>query len=168
MSDASVSFRYFEIPPNKPAPSVLSWRWKVDSHSSLAPQTVKGKDDRPLAIHVWFDKAGADTVLSGLTARVGKPKVGKLLSYVWGAQEPAGSVLENPYYRKGRVIVLVGEDGQIGEWATVQRDIVADYRRAFGAEPDMSRLRYIAISADTDDLNGQSSASVRELAFGLR
>lgn len=168
ISDSSVSFRYMELPRDVVAPSELSWRWRVERHSSLASQAQKGRDDRPLAIHVWFDTEGRASLFGNLASLAGRPKVGHLLTYVWGATEPAGSVLPNPYYDKGRVIVLVGSDGRTGEWIEVRRDIISDYRRAFGTRPDMSALRYIAISADTDDLAGQSSASVRALAFHLR
>lgn len=167
ISDRSVSFRYMELPRSVVAPAELSWRWRVDRHTPLASQVQKGQDDRPLAIHVWFDTEGRASLFGNLASLAGRPKVGHLLTYVWGATEPAGSVLANPYYDKGRVIVVVGAEGRTGQWVEVRRDIVEDYRRAFGTAPDMAALRYIAISADTDDLAGNSSALVRALAFHL-
>ena len=165
ISDNSVSFRYTELSRAIDYPAQLSWRWRVDSHPPLASQAQKGRDDRPLAVHVWFDTDGRASLFGNLAAVMGRPKVGHLLSYVWGATEPAGSVLPNPYYDKGRVIVVVGRDGRTGQWHKVRRDIAADYARDFGTTPDMSALRYIAVSADTDDLAGRSSAAVRALAF---
>ncbi|MEM7597962.1 MAG: DUF3047 domain-containing protein [Pseudomonadota bacterium] len=167
ISDGSVSFRYTELPRGVVAPAQLSWRWRVDRHSPLSSQAQKGRDDRPLAVHVWFDTEGRASLFGNLASLAGRPKVGHLLTYVWGATEPAGTVLANPYYDKGRVIVVVGAEGRTGEWVEVRRNIVGDYRRAFGMSPDMSALRYIAISADTDDLAGHSSAFVRALAFRL-
>ncbi|MEO0750340.1 MAG: DUF3047 domain-containing protein [Pseudomonadota bacterium] len=167
ISDGSVSFRYMELPRNSVPPATLSWRWRVDRHSPLASQAQKGRDDRPLAIHVWFDTQGRASLFGNLASLTGRPKIGHLLTYVWGATEPAGTVLANPYYDKGRVIVVVGSDGRTGQWRDVRRDVVEDYRRAFGTAPDMSALRYIAISADTDDLSGRSSAFVRALTFDM-
>lgn len=165
ISDGSVSFMYLELPANLSARDYLSWRWRVDRHAPLTSQARKGRDDRPLAIHLWFDTGGQGSLFGNLASLTGRPKIGHLLTYVWGATEPAGSVLANPYYEKGRVIVVVGKDGQTGQWNEVRRNVMRDYIRAFGMPPDMSALRYIAISADTDDLSGQSSAMVRALAF---
>lgn len=168
ISENSISFRYLELPRKVPAPTELSWRWRVDHHSPLSSQAQKGSDDRPLAIHVWFDTGGNASLFGSLASVMGRPKVGHLLTYVWGAKEPAETILANPYYDKGRLIVVVGQSGSTGEWHDVRRDIVKDYQTAFGVRPDMSALRYVAISADTDDLTGQSSALVRSLAFHTR
>ena len=168
ISESSASFRFVEIPRNVRVPSHVSWRWRVDTHSPLSSQAQKGRDDRPLAIHVWFDTEGKSSLLSNLASVVGRPKVGHLLTYVWGATEPAETVLTNPYYDKGRVIIVVGQDGRKGQWHEVRRNIVADYQQAFGVSPDMSKLRYLAISADTDDLMGQSTAAVRAVTFHAR
>ena len=168
ISESSASFRYVEIPRNVHAPSHVSWRWRVDAHSPLSSQATKGRDDRPLAIHVWFDTDGKASLLSSFASVMGRPKVGHLLTYVWGATEPAETVLANPYYERGRVIIVVGQDGRKGQWHDVRRNIVADYQQAFGDVPDMSKLRYLAISADTDDLMGQSTGSVRAVTFHTR
>ena len=164
-SDDSVSFRYVELPPALTTPSHVNWRWRVDSHSALAQQSVKGRDDRPLAVHLWFDDTAGGSLFGGLGSVLGYPNVGHLLTYVWGAQEQAGSVLANPHYAKGRVIVLVGPDGTTGHWQTVRRDIADDFKAAFGRRPDLKTLRYIAVSADSDDLDGYSRASLQSLAI---
>ena len=164
-SQASVSFRYFQLPASIKTPAKVSWRWRVDAHSALTSQTAKGRDDRPLAVHIWFDDAGNTSLFGGVGSLLGYPKVGHLLTYVWGAQERAGSVLPNPYYDKGRMVVLVGRDGAKGQWHSVQRNIVADFQKAFGKAPDLSTLRYIAISADSDDLSGHSTAAINAISF---
>ncbi|MEM6482343.1 MAG: DUF3047 domain-containing protein, partial [Pseudomonadota bacterium] len=96
---------------------------------------------------------------------LGYPKVGHLMTYVWGAEEASGSVLRNPYYSKGRVIVLVGQNAPTGEWRSVRRDIARDFSAAFGTTADLTSLRYIAVSADNDDHGGQSVATVAALSL---
>ncbi|MEM8774339.1 MAG: DUF3047 domain-containing protein [Pseudomonadota bacterium] len=164
-SDNSVSFRYFKLPASIQRPDFVSWSWKVDSFSEVVPQTVAGRDDRPLAIHIWFDDGSDKSLFGNLGTLFGYPKVGHLLTYVWGADDAVGSVLQNPHYEKGKLIILVGDQGKTGEWSKVTRDIVRDYRRAFGTSPDMSDLRYIAVSADSDDLDGHSVGAVRSLSL---
>ncbi len=165
ISDSSVSFRYLKIPKSRPAPPVVQWSWQVKRYSALSYQDEQGHDDRPLAVHLWFDDA-TDGSLFGAIGRIfGYPKVGHLITYVWGAQEQAGTILPNPHYAKGSIIVLVGQGGKAGHWSDVRRDIVQDYMRAFDEVPDLATLRYVAISADSDDMSGYSQAVVRSLSF---
>ena len=68
-----------------------------------------------------------------------------------------------PNYDKGAIIIVRnGKAGAKGAWQLEQRDVVADYARAFGQKPDLSKLRYLAISADTDDTGTVSSARVAD------
>ena len=46
------------------------------------------------------------------------------------------------------MIVLRNATSGVGDWADEQRDLVADYREAFGEAP--SPVSGIAIAADTD------------------
>ena len=164
-SAGSASFRYLELPSALTQPTQVSWDWRVEQHSPLSTQTAAGQDDRPLAVHIWFEDTTDGSLFGTLGTLFGYPKVGRLMTYVWGAEEPAGSILPNPHYAKGKVFVLVGDDGRKGQWQTVRRDIAQDYQRAFGQQPDLKSLRYVAVSADSDDLNGYSTAAIRALSF---
>ncbi|MEM9128916.1 MAG: DUF3047 domain-containing protein [Pseudomonadota bacterium] len=167
-SDDSASFRYLKLPLSINRPEIVSWSWRVDEYSGLTTQTKAGRDDRPLAVHIWFEDNASGLLFGSLGSVFGYPKVGHLITYVWGADALPGSVLQNPHYAKGKLIVIVGKNGSTGEWSDVRRDIVKDYKRSFGISPDLSDLRYIAVSADSDDLNGRSIGAVRGLSLASR
>lgn len=166
-SDKSASFRYFELPTALRNPKLVNWRWRVESFSSVSRQGEKGRDDRPLAVHLWFNDTGGGSLFGGVASIFGYPKVGHLLTYVWGAEDAAGSIIRNPYYAKGRVIVLVGQNAPTGQWRSVQRDIARDFKAAFGSAGGVPSLRYIAVSADNDDLGGRSFAALKSLSIVL-
>ena len=58
------------------------------------------------------------------------------LLYVWRLDVPAETVIRSPYTDRVRSIVVESGTRRVGEWVTVRRNVVEDYRRAFGEEPD--------------------------------
>jgi len=126
-------------------------------------------DDRPLAVHVWFnDGKGTDGGWDFRT-RLGawlfdRPLPGRMLTYVWGGKAARGTRRENPYREKvGSIVVLRSGDSPAGEWHTEAVDIEADFEAAFGYRP--GKPDYVAISADTDDKGGASMGVVAGLSF---
>ncbi len=53
-AENSVAFLYREVPPTEGQNQHLSWRWRVDETMPPTDLALKGSDDRPLAMHVWF------------------------------------------------------------------------------------------------------------------
>jgi hypothetical protein len=165
----SVGFLYRKTGGLPGAGRYLTWRWRVDAAPPPTDLSMKGMDDRPLAVHVWFDE-GADTTGDwAFTTRLGawlfdRPLPGKMLTYVWGGLGARGQVLPNPYREKaGHIIVLRPGTSRVGAWHTETVDIVSDYRAAFGTRPGAPA--YVAISADTDDKGGAAKGFVAGLAF---
>lgn len=163
----SVGFLYRELPKSAAPVTRLSWRWRVDVAPPSTDLSMKGEDDRPLAIHICFDTEDAPPSRWSLLDQVGKwartsPLRGKVLTYVWGGTRNRGDRIENPYFKsKGQIIILRPGDSPTGRWFMESIDIVADFEKAFGYSPPMVRL--IAISADTDDKRGVSAGKVADL-----
>ena len=149
----------------------LTWRWRVDMTPLPTDLGAKGMDDRPLAVHVWFedkDGSGSDW---GLKTRLGawlfnQPLPGKMLTYVWGGTAKRGTAMKNPYRESaGRIIVLRPGASATGAWFEETVDFAADFEAAFGYRP--GKPAYIAVSADTDDKGGRSMGVVTDLAFRI-
>lgn len=154
-ANQAVAFLYKEIAVQ--GNKRLAWRWRVDKAIAPAPLERVGQDDRPLAIHVWFPPpAEKRSFFDRLGSLFGYPSIGRVMTYVWGGTEARGTVLAHPHFEQGQMIVLRGPEARTETWYEETVDIAADYRRAFG-EAAPERL-YIAISADTDDRGGSSSA----------
>jgi Protein of unknown function (DUF3047) len=163
----SVGFLYRELPAAQNTINRLSWRWRVDMTPPATDQSMKGMDDRPLAIHICFDTDDAISSGESLLDRVGKwagtsPLRGKVLTYVWGGTGKRGDLIENPYLNaNGRIIILRPGNSPTGRCFPESVDIDADFEKAFGYSPP--RARVIAISADTDDKRGTSMGAVANL-----
>ncbi len=161
-SDRSVAFLYTEM--TREGGKRLSWRWRVDKSPPPAPQDQVGRDDRPLAIHFWFPKPPEErSFFDDLGSVFGYPAIGRVMTYVWGGTETRGATMDHPHFADGRLIILRGPEAAVGTWYDEAIDLTADYRRAFGEAPP-DRL-YLAISADSDDLGGKSSAMVDGLRW---
>jgi hypothetical protein len=79
----------------------------------------------------------------------GEPPPFATLMYVWDARLPVGSVVVNP--RSDRVRKIVVESGETGlrKWRSYRRNLVDDFRLAFGEAP--GALQAVAVMTDGDN-----------------
>jgi hypothetical protein len=166
---SSVGFLYRRASGIPGSGNFLTWRWRVDVTPPPTDLSVKGKEDRPLAVHVWFDNEDGSASDWSMTARLGswfmrQPLPGKMLTYVWGGTAARGTTLKIPYRKSaGQIWVLRSGNSRPGQWLNETVDIAADFEAAFGYRP--GKPAYIAISADTDDKGGESTGTVSGIAF---
>jgi hypothetical protein len=163
-TDKSVAFLYREVTGEASQfPRSLAWRWRLELAFTHTDLSTKGKDDRPLAIHLWFSDPDQPSVFGVLGWVFGYPHITHTLTYVLGGNHRPGSVVTNPYYDNGAILVLRGKAVATGRWYTEMRNIERDIKASFPSMPMMKTLKYIAISADTDDAGGASLARIKDL-----
>ncbi len=154
----------FAYRPMQQTSAGLAWRWRVRGDFPVSDMTEPGRDDRPLAIHLWLDSPAADDVLFGTLARlIGFPRVTHVLTYAWGGNLPPGTLLANPHYENGTILVLKSATTPDEGWLSETRDLARDLERAFGDGVSITDIRHIAISTDLDDLGGMASAGITDL-----
>lgn len=149
----------------------LSWTWKVDAPVPATDLSTDKKDDRSLAVHVWFEKVPGTTYFFASLKRslaesfLGLPADGKILTYVWGGNSPKGTIIDNPHFKgESKMIVLRPAKGSpIKKWVMENVNLTEDYKRAFGHAP--RGVKFIAISADSDDTRVNSMGAVRDMRF---
>lgn len=78
------------------------------------------------------------------------------LMYVWDATAPVGSVIVNPRSDRIRKWVVDSGPEHLGTWRVHQRDLVADFERAFGEKP--GPLRAIGKMTDSDNTRASAEA----------
>ena len=71
------------------------------------------------------------------------------LMYVWANHDAPETVIVNARTDRIRKVVVESGAQQVGHWRDYQRNIRADFFRAFGEEP--GPLRAVAIMTDTDN-----------------
>lgn len=141
---------------------VLRWRWKVSNVFEQGDARKKSGDDYPARIYVAFkfqpEKAGFFERAKRTTVEVlfGESLPGNALNYIWANTLPKGEFAPNPYTDKTMMVAVNSGAGQVGEWVTVERDIMADYRKAFGEAPPP--VVGIAIMSDSDNTGETATA----------
>ena len=86
------------------------------------------------------------------------------LCYTWDARLPRDTVLDSPFTRRVRLIVLHGIGEPLQTWRHEDRDLPSDFHRLFGDESvALPPLRAVVVSGDADNTGGHSIAHLREL-----
>jgi len=76
------------------------------------------------------------------------------LMYVWETRKPVDTVVVNPRSDRIRKLVVDSGPAHLGAWRAHQRDLAADFERAFGEKPGT----LVAIGKMTDADNTQARA----------
>lgn len=78
------------------------------------------------------------------------------LMYVWDGRAPLESVITNPRSERLRKIVLDSGPARLGRWVEHERDVAADFQRAFGEAP--GALVSMAVMTDADNTGAKVRA----------
>jgi hypothetical protein len=76
--------------------------------------------------------------------------------YVWGNERAPGTVVHSPRTDRIRRIVVESGPSGLDQWRDYERDIRADYLRAFGEPP--GALVGLAIMTDSDNTRSKARA----------
>ena len=140
----------------------VSFSWKVPALIATADLTQPDTSDSPVRLVLAFEGerskfSAKNAMVSELAlALTGEPLPYATLMYVWGTQRAPGSIIVS--HRTDRIRKLVLESGpqHLGRWLDYERDIKADFEKAFGEAP--GALVGIGIMTDTDNTRGQAQA----------
>ena len=147
--------------------TTLAWRWKVEQFVAGADLRQKSGDDGAAKVCVFFDfpsdrlSIGERTRLSLAKGATGETVPTEALCYAWDEKEPKGSEFDNAFTKRVRMDVIEsGPATQAGGWLSEHRNLMADYKKAFGAEagdllPDVVG---VAIQADADNTKAHGIA----------
>lgn len=166
--DASRSYANLVHPVlEQPGAHRLTWRWRLDIPNLANDLRRKDGDDSPVKVCALFDlPTTAVPFLERQVLRIARLRSGELLPaasvcYVWDAHLAPGTVLDNAFTRRVRMIVLRGPEAPLHVWQTEQRDVWADFLRLFGDEADAPvPLVGVAIAGDADNTQGHSVAHI--------
>lgn len=170
-SSVSVAFKPFaEGDINLDETPKLAWSWLSRSPDPDTDTSIKGGDDRTLAIYVAFPYQPDEVSFGEKVERKlietlrGKDTPGRVLTYVWGGGAPVGQGFENPYAGKyGQMIIVEAPGAPLNTWHDKVVDVRADFISAFGYAP--ASPLYIGIGSDSDDTETEINAEVRGLRF---
>lgn len=138
-ASASGYFRKLNISP-KTYPK-LKWHWKVKNVLTKGNVMLKEGDDYPARIYISFEYdperlTGLESLKYKLYTLVhDEPPPLAVINYVWGNRAPIGTIVPNAYSDRVKMIVIQTGQEKINKWLLEERNIVEDYKKAFGEAP---------------------------------
>lgn len=140
----------------------VRFSWKVPQLMAAADLSDGDTEDAPVRIVLAFD--GDHSRLSmrnrmmfdlaeSLTGE--RPPYATLM-YVWDTRAEVETVLHAARSDRIRKVVVESGPQRCRSWLSYQRDIVADFRRAFGEEP--GALIGVAVMTDADNTHSRTEA----------
>jgi hypothetical protein len=158
-------------PPEPVSPqTTLKWRWRLDQALPLADLSRKATEDAVLKVCVSFDMpaesipAGERTLIR-LVQFFTRDKIPTAtLCYVWANKEVIGYAQASPVTNRVRYIVLANASTALQTWHTQERNLHADFLKAFGHEAGIVPARSaIVLGADSDNTTASSLGFVGDV-----
>lgn len=148
----------------------LDFSWKVPHLIPGADMASRQADDSPVRVILTFEGdrsrlSARDAMLSELMRTLmGEELPYATLMYVWCNNRAPGSLIHNS--RTDRIRTLVVESGprKLNQWLDYERDIRADFQRAFGEAP--GTLVGIGVMSDSDNTGATARAWYGPLRLG--
>lgn len=148
---------------------ILKWRWKIANILSGSDIRLKAGDDYPARIYVMFDfplerLSFAERTKIRIARALHDPNLpAATLCYVWDNKAPSGTIIANPYTDRVRMVVVESGASRVNQWLTVERDVAADFKAAFGSEAPL--ITAVAIATDTDNTGESATAFYGDISF---
>ena len=168
-AEASASGLTREIKINPKEYPIMQWQWKVSNILEKGSVYQKDGDDYPARIYITFEY---DSSKLGFFEKVKYEAVRLLygqypplgaINYIWESKTPIGTMVPNPYTDRVRMIVVESGEEKLNQWVREERNILEDYRKAFGQEPPM--ISGVAIMTDTDNTAEKAIAYYGDILF---
>ena len=140
----------------------VKFSWIVPALIANADMAFRDTDDSPVRIVLAFEGdrsrfSNKNAIMSELSHTLtGEPLPFATLMYVWCNTRPPGTVISNPRTDRIRKIVVESGAKNLKQWLDYERNIRADFEKAFGEPP--GALVGIGIMTDTDNTHSMANA----------
>jgi len=171
-ADGSASGYYRRIRIDPARQPVIDWRWRVLQTPAHLDPRAPARDDSPARVIVAFhgDIARLDIgerfALHLYKALTGEKMPYAILMYSWASDAPVGTITPNDQTGKIQTIVVESGAGHIGQWRELRRNVLKDYRRAFGEEP--WDIVAVGVMTDARNTGGKAAAQYGDISFRAR
>jgi Protein of unknown function (DUF3047) len=164
----SAVLRKIRIDPSRHP--LIEWRWKVPAREpGASPFRRAARASAMARVSIAFhgDEQKLDVVdrahlrLAKVLTPNGLPYA--TLVYVWLRSAPAGTILVSPYSDRVRLFVVESGEERVGQWINVRRNVLEDYRRAFGEDP--GDIVAVGVMTDSGDAGSTRRAFYGDITF---
>ena len=130
---------------------ILEWSWKVVTLPKGADSRSKQTDDQAAQLYVSWP-------------RFPQAVRSRIIGYIWDTTAPQGLVVQSEKTSTVTYVVVRSGPAELGKWLTERRNVVEDYRKIYGEEPD-EKIEALSIGIDSDDTRSRAEAYVGEFLF---
>ena len=147
----------------------IEWAWKVGRNIEGSRNSEDYIEDAPARVIVSFagsreDLPPDEQINYDLALTMSGYRMPfATLMYVWDSALPPGTIVTHHFTSRVKMIVAGSRDKALGAWHRERHNLLADYRRAFGAEPP--RISWVAIMSDSDNTNSRAVAYFSDIHF---
>jgi hypothetical protein len=129
---------------------ILEWSWRAVVLPTGGDSRRKATDDQAAQLFVVWPRF-PEAVRS------------RIIGYVWDTTAPVGTVAKSE--KTGTVTYIVVESGpeRLGKWISERRNVVEDFKRIYGEEPDNPGA--ISISIDSNDTHATAESYMGPIVF---
>ncbi len=82
---------------------------------------------------------------------------------MWLNQKPVDALYSSPHTDRVRHIVVESGEARLDQWVSMRRNVLEDYRRAFGEDP--GHIVAVGIMTDYGDNNAARRAFYGDITF---
>jgi Protein of unknown function (DUF3047) len=170
-SDKAASGLLQEVTIDPQSAPYLRWQWKVPKLLLGADLSVRGMDDSPVRVIVSFDgdheKLDVEDRAIGDMVKLfsGRAMPYASIMYVWDNKLAVNTMLDNAYSSRAKMIVVESGDSRAGKWLNFSRNIVNDFKRAFGELP--GQIISIAVMTDSNRTETEAIAYYGDIVLGV-
>jgi hypothetical protein len=132
------------------ATPVLEWTWKAVTLPKNGDCRKKTADDQAAQLYVVWPRF-PEAVRS------------QIIGYIWDTTTPAGSIVKSEKTSTVTYVVVRSGTADLGKWITEQRNLVEDYKKIYGGQPDSPG--YISIAIDSDDTVSSAESFFGKILF---
>jgi hypothetical protein len=156
-SDKTASALYYKIKLDaKKNYPVISWKWNVDKFpqkKAAESLETENEDDFAARVYVIFP------AMFFTNSRV--------LEYIWSQTLPEGIIGTSPYSKNIKLMVVRSGPNKDKKWFQEDRDIAADYMKAFGRAPEYD-IGAVAFMTNTEHTGTSADAMYDEIKLGYK
>lgn len=158
-SKETASGIFYRINFNPKKEPMVSWKWKVIKF----PEKIEGasvagswieKDDYAARFYIIFPGMSFAST--------------KSLEYVWDKTLAEGTIMTSPYFKNIKIIVVESGTQNMDNWVYEERNIINDFKEAFGKEYSCPSVGAIAIMTDSDNSISTAEAHYDEMKVGYK
>ena len=148
---------------------ILCWQWRVDAPVTSADMTRKAGDDYAARVYLTFDvppdqlDLGTRMKLGIARSIYGNQLPDAALNYIWDNSHPVGTLQNNAYTDRARMLVLRSGAEKAGAWVSERRNVQKDFQRAFGNID--GHLSTLVLASDTDNTGEDAHAGFADFRF---